>query len=178
MANPYNLPDRFSVYAETLGQAKFITEKQKEFFGQSVRYRPRFYYRFCFDMPDCGYGKADQSYLYGTVNITTEYTFEQFKAFFEGEVVEGLGEKESAILQSFEEYFKYATPEEISAEVEKINQLYGSPKTKQPQQPQYVPYQCCPVCSGSGRIPSMGTATQGVCPTCNGARIIPMHVIK
>jgi hypothetical protein len=43
-----------------------------------------------------------------------------------------------------------------------------------------VPYQCCPVCNGTGRI--MGSSYSGAifetCDVCNGKKIIPMHVIS
>jgi len=46
-----------------------------------------------------------------------------------------------------------------------------------------IPYQCCPICSGQGVIinVSFGSTTaplMKVCPTCNGQRIIPQHLIK
>lgn len=42
-----------------------------------------------------------------------------------------------------------------------------------------VPYQACPVCNGTGKTLADGF-TSGVhitCTVCNGAKVIPMHVI-
>ena len=41
-----------------------------------------------------------------------------------------------------------------------------------------VPYQVCPLCNGSGRVPSYySTSSFDVCGVCNGQRIIPMHFV-
>jgi Zn finger protein HypA/HybF involved in hydrogenase expression len=40
----------------------------------------------------------------------------------------------------------------------------------------YVPYQKCPLCEGTGTIKH--EAFDDKCPVCNGERIIPMHIIK
>lgn len=42
----------------------------------------------------------------------------------------------------------------------------------------YVPYQSCPLCAGSSRVPGDGMSTEKVCPVCEGKRIIPMHPLK
>lgn len=44
----------------------------------------------------------------------------------------------------------------------------------------YIPYQTCPVCSGSGTIrkDSINTTCLTICNICKGAKIIPMHEIK
>ena len=44
----------------------------------------------------------------------------------------------------------------------------------------YVPYQKCPVCDGTGIIirtvfNHTATYTQNTCDVCNGTKIIPMH---
>lgn len=45
--------------------------------------------------------------------------------------------------------------------------------------PAAVPYQRCPICEGAGLIMGpISTALSSPCPTCNGARIIPMHISK
>jgi hypothetical protein len=43
-----------------------------------------------------------------------------------------------------------------------------------------VPYQCCPVCNGTGQVVADGytSAVYQPCKVCNGARIIPMHVTE
>ena len=46
----------------------------------------------------------------------------------------------------------------------------------------YVPYQKCPICNGSGIIiqtvfNSTVTYTQNTCDVCGGAKIIPMHAL-
>lgn len=42
-----------------------------------------------------------------------------------------------------------------------------------------VPYQCCPVCNGSGQTVADGftSAVYQTCKVCLGAMIIPMHVL-
>ncbi len=55
--------------------------------------------------------------------------------------------------------------------------------------PEYAPFQKCPKCNGQGTVskPSYvpgdvsqwsSSATSFVCDVCNGAKIIPMHMIK
>ena len=50
---------------------------------------------------------------------------------------------------------------------------------KCPAPVQYVPYQVCPICNGTGRLLNIGTssAIDRSCDHCNGAKVIPMHVI-
>ena len=42
-----------------------------------------------------------------------------------------------------------------------------------------VPYQCCPVCNGTGKTVADGftSSVYQTCKVCNGARIIPMHIV-
>lgn len=43
-----------------------------------------------------------------------------------------------------------------------------------------VPYQCCPICNGSGNVPAP-SYTSGVtitCDTCSGQKIIPQHIVS
>lgn len=42
-----------------------------------------------------------------------------------------------------------------------------------------VPYQCCPVCNGTGKVIADGftSAVFQTCRVCNGAMIIPMYVL-
>lgn len=42
-----------------------------------------------------------------------------------------------------------------------------------------VPYQCCPVCNGIGKVIADGftKSVYQVCKVCNGDKIIPMHII-
>lgn len=57
-----------------------------------------------------------------------------------------------------------------------------------PVMPIIVPYQLCPKCKGEGDLPAFydpfGQSTTGTsfqrrqCDVCNGAKVIPMHVIK
>lgn len=43
-----------------------------------------------------------------------------------------------------------------------------------------VPYQACPICSGSGQVLANGytSSIYTICSVCNGAKIIPMHIVK
>lgn len=41
-----------------------------------------------------------------------------------------------------------------------------------------VPYQLCPKCSGYGRVNGNGTAAFVSCPVCQGAMVIPMHIVS
>jgi DnaJ-class molecular chaperone len=42
-----------------------------------------------------------------------------------------------------------------------------------------VPYQCCPLCNGNGQTVADGFTSNvyQLCKVCNGARIIPMHIV-
>ena len=42
-----------------------------------------------------------------------------------------------------------------------------------------VPYQCCPLCNGTGKTVADGftTSVYNICKVCNGAMIIPMHIV-
>ncbi len=42
-----------------------------------------------------------------------------------------------------------------------------------------VPYQCCPLCNGNGQTVADGftSSVYQTCKVCNGARIIPMHIV-
>ncbi len=42
-----------------------------------------------------------------------------------------------------------------------------------------VPYQCCPVCNGTGQTIADGFTSNvyQTCKVCNGAMIIPMHIL-
>jgi hypothetical protein len=40
-----------------------------------------------------------------------------------------------------------------------------------------VPYQTCPLCLGAGRMTGYSSSIFQTCHVCNGARIIPMHVV-
>ena len=42
-----------------------------------------------------------------------------------------------------------------------------------------VPYQCCPVCNGTGQVLADGftSAVYQPCKVCNGAMIIPMYIV-
>lgn len=55
-------------------------------------------------------------------------------------------------------------------------------KSKKPSEYQVlqtVPYQCCPVCNGTGKTVADGftSAVYQTCKVCNGAMIIPMHIL-
>ncbi len=43
----------------------------------------------------------------------------------------------------------------------------------------FVPYQCCPVCNGSGIVLADGfiSSVYQMCKVCNGNMIIPMHIL-
>ena len=43
-----------------------------------------------------------------------------------------------------------------------------------------VPYQCCPVCNGTGQVLADGftSAVYQPCKVCNGAMIIPMYIVE
>lgn len=41
---------------------------------------------------------------------------------------------------------------------------------------EYIPYQKCPICEGTGIIITITTIyTKNTCDVCNGTKIIPMH---
>ncbi len=42
-----------------------------------------------------------------------------------------------------------------------------------------VPYQCCPLCNGNGKTVADGSTSSvyQTCKVCNGAMIIPMHIV-
>lgn len=42
-----------------------------------------------------------------------------------------------------------------------------------------VPYQCCPLCNGNGKTVADGftSSVYQTCKVCNGAMIIPMHIV-
>lgn len=42
-----------------------------------------------------------------------------------------------------------------------------------------VPYQCCPLCNGNGKTIADGfiSSVYQTCKVCNGAMIIPMHIV-
>lgn len=44
----------------------------------------------------------------------------------------------------------------------------------------YVPMQACPICNGKGMLENYGisTALSRNCDYCNGAKAIPMHVLR
>lgn len=43
-----------------------------------------------------------------------------------------------------------------------------------------IPFQCCPICLGAGRVTADGFTSNvyQVCRVCKGAKIIPMHLIN
>jgi len=43
-----------------------------------------------------------------------------------------------------------------------------------------IPFQSCPICSGTGQVLADGfiSSVYQVCNKCNGAMVIPMHVLK
>ena len=51
---------------------------------------------------------------------------------------------------------------------------------KAPEQTEYIPYQCCPVCNGLGQVLADGfiRAVYQPCKVCHGAMIIPMHKVQ
>jgi len=81
--NLKQLPERFSVYAKTLEEAKYIVQKQEELCGYGETESRNSYYRFCPNAVYDKYGKMDESYLGSSFNIEKEFTFEEFKSFFE-----------------------------------------------------------------------------------------------
>jgi len=79
------LPDNFSVYAKTLEEAKYITEKQKELCKLGSYQSPGY---FRFDITNQDSGRSSSSYindvfLRQAYDITQEFTFEEFKSYFE-----------------------------------------------------------------------------------------------
>ena len=42
-----------------------------------------------------------------------------------------------------------------------------------------VPYQCCPVCNGTGQTfaDNFTSTLYDICKVCNGAKVIPMHIV-
>lgn len=109
------LPEKFSVYAATLEEAKYITKKQRELYGNNQLAVVGYYYRFEIgNKKDYGYSK--QSYLtYPNLlcyNIKHEFTCDEFKSYFEEEFV--LPEKwimEVNNQEEFDEFLKWAVNE-------------------------------------------------------------------
>jgi len=81
--NLKQLPERFSVYAKTLEEAKYIVKKQEELCGGNEYESRNSYYRFCPNAVYDKYGKMGDSYLGSSFDVTKEFTFEEFKSFFE-----------------------------------------------------------------------------------------------
>lgn len=79
------LPDKFSVYAKTLEEAKYITEKQRELCKYGSFQSPG-YFRFDITNQDSGRNSCSyikDAFLRQEYNITQEFTFEEFKSYFE-----------------------------------------------------------------------------------------------
>lgn len=57
------------------------------------------------------------------------------------------------------------------------NQMLSNVLSEQPKK-DVIPYQCCPVCNGHGRVLADGFTSNvyQMCKVCNGAMIIPMSV--
>jgi hypothetical protein len=83
------LPEQFSVYAETINEARYICEKQRELCGGTFNTPEKgMFYRFCPNYKNDSWGFNSTSYInakwdsYG-YNIQYEFTFEEFKSYFE-----------------------------------------------------------------------------------------------
>ena len=87
------LPEKFSVYAKTIEEAEYIIQKQKEIWGSSLSPSPQsnHFYRFSPTNYRDRWGQASSSYLDTpillTFGIQHEFTFEEFKSYFEEEFV-------------------------------------------------------------------------------------------
>ena len=62
---------------------------------------------------------------------------------------------------------------EVGQAAEKLLKLFET------NQPKAVPYQRCPICDGTGKVPSYGftSSLYFTCDKCNGQKIIPMKQI-
>ena len=86
------LPEQFSVYAETINEARYICEKQRELCGGTFNTPEKgMFYRFCPNYKNDSWGFSSTSYInakwdsYG-YNIQHEFTFKEFKSYFEDKV--------------------------------------------------------------------------------------------
>lgn len=63
---------------------------------------------------------------------------------------------------------------------EVVDEIFNVLITIKTDSNQFVPYQCCPICGGSGEVLSDGftSAVYEQCDTCKGNKIIPMALIK
>jgi hypothetical protein len=86
------LPEQFSVYANTKEEAEYICKKQKEMCGSTFNIPEKgMFYRFCPNYKNDSWGFNSTSYInakwdsYG-YNIQHEFTFKEFKSYFEDKV--------------------------------------------------------------------------------------------
>ena len=59
--------------------------------------------------------------------------------------------------------------------------LYNHIPVVEPSKLKIIPYQVCPKCNGTGlQFPDFATADyiMETCKVCNGAKVIPMHVVE
>lgn len=99
------LPRNFSVFAATVEEAAYISKKQEEICGWGYKPEAKLYYRFSPDSFD-KYGIAPYSYHNLTsFGVTDEFTFNEFKAFFEPLMkITDLGENEVIHCPTIGEY--------------------------------------------------------------------------
>ena len=84
------LPKQFSVYARTKKEANYICEKQKEICGGALNTPEKdMFYRFSPNQTWDKWGYSSTTYINNLpeYNIQHEFTFEEFKSYFEEEFV-------------------------------------------------------------------------------------------
>jgi hypothetical protein len=80
------LPEQFSVYAKTIEEAVYICEKQKEMCDGCNNADGDHFYRFSPNLTTDSWGYSSSSYLESPIlsryKIKHEFTFEEFKSYF------------------------------------------------------------------------------------------------
>lgn len=74
-------------------------------------------------------------------------------------------------------FYKYIVRNDES---QKVSKAYYQGFQDCQKMDKYVPYQACPICYGIGVITNQGNSSSvfSVCSVCNGAKIIPMHLVE
>lgn len=83
---PKKLPEQFSVYASTKEEAVYISQKQKEMCDECSNAEEGCFYRFSPNLTTDSWGYSSNSYLESPIlsryKIKHEFTFEEFKSYF------------------------------------------------------------------------------------------------
>ena len=127
--NLKQLPERFSVYAKTLEEAKYIVQKQGEICGESFDAVDDTYYRFSpKDYDNSGYSTTSylkDEFLLKDYEIEHEFTFEEFKSFFEKKEEFPTDDFGVIVEDNAEEYIVMNKP---CISINDVNNAYPSPK--------------------------------------------------